>query len=94
MQQEGSFLDIINQYLASEEMVLPVFDESALRIQQEISKNDPDLNLIERLIGNDPSLTSQVHLLYQQERRMHLHTPHLFSTIHNVHSCCRSPDLI
>lgn len=41
-------------------MVLPVFDESALRIQQEISKNDPDLNLIERLIGNDPSLTSQV----------------------------------
>jgi HD-like signal output (HDOD) protein len=60
MQQQESFLDIINKYLASDDILLPVFDESALRIQQEIGKQDPDLQLIEKLIGNDSSLTGQV----------------------------------
>ena len=60
MQHDVSFLDTINEYRASDKILLPVFDKIALRIQQEVAKNDIDISLIERLICNDPSLTSQV----------------------------------
>ena len=60
MHHDRSFLDIVNEYQESDEILLPVLDEIALSIQQEVAKNDTDINLIERLICNDPSLTSQV----------------------------------
>lgn len=60
MQHDRSFLDIINDYQESDEILLPVLDEIALNIQQEVTKNDTDINRIESLICNDPSLTSQV----------------------------------
>ncbi len=60
MQPKESFLDIINEHLNSEKISLPVFDRSVLLIQEEIAKEDPDLDTIEKLIGLDPSLTAQV----------------------------------
>lgn len=60
MQRENSFIGIIEKYLASDKIMLPVFDETALRIQNEIAKEEPSVPLIEELIGHDPSLTSQV----------------------------------
>lgn len=60
MVPEGSFLDIIEEYLINDEIQLPVFDESAFHIQQEMAKEDPELHSIERWIENDPFLTSQV----------------------------------
>jgi HD-like signal output (HDOD) protein len=60
MHHDRSFLDIVNEYQESDKILLPVLDEIALSIQQEVSKNETDINLIERLICNDPSLTSQV----------------------------------
>ncbi len=60
MLQDKSFIEIINEYQESDEILLPVLDEIALNIQQEVAKNDSDINRIERLICNDPSLTSQV----------------------------------
>ena len=61
MQQKESFIDIINDYLNSEDAFLPVCDKSVLSIQKEISKKEePDLRVIEKLISRDPSLTAQV----------------------------------
>ena len=60
MLQDKSFIEIINEYQESDEILLPVLDEIALNIQQEVAKNDADISRIERLICNDPSLTSQV----------------------------------
>jgi HD-like signal output (HDOD) protein len=60
MPHQRSFIDIVNEYQESDEILLPVFDEIALNIQQEIAKSETDINLIEKQICNDPSLTSQV----------------------------------
>jgi len=60
MVQQESFIEIIDQQLASSNARLPVFNTTALRIQQEIAKQEPDIRLIERLIVSDQSLTAKV----------------------------------
>jgi|GEM_PF-203469 putative nucleotidyltransferase with HDIG domain len=55
-----SFLKIFKSYLTSKEAVLPAFDSTGLKIQQEASKPEPDTNAIEKMITCDPSLTSHV----------------------------------
>jgi HD-like signal output (HDOD) protein len=60
MTQEKPFLDIINDYLDSENTRLPVFDGIGLRIQEEISEEDPDIGRLENLITSDQALTGQV----------------------------------
>jgi HD-like signal output (HDOD) protein len=60
MNQKMSFLEIIDEILSSEKTLLPVFNRIALKIQQEVAKEEPDLHKIEKLIANDPSLTGQV----------------------------------
>lgn len=60
MRPKESFLNIIKEHLTGDETVLPIFDTSVQRIQKEIAKEDPDLRVIETLIGRDPALTSQV----------------------------------
>ena len=42
------------------ERVLPAFDATGLKIQQEASKTEPDTHAIEKMITCDPSLTSHV----------------------------------
>ena len=60
MDQNQSFLDIINAYLSSKKAVLPVFSATGMKIQREASKEEPDTAVIEKMITCDPSLTSQV----------------------------------
>jgi HD-like signal output (HDOD) protein len=60
MVQQESFIEIIDQQLASSNARLPVFNTTALKIQQEIAKEEPNIRLIERLIVSDQSLTAKV----------------------------------
>ncbi len=57
--QEQSIVAIF-EYLATKDIRLPVFDRTALQIQQEITKADVDQRVIENLIVQDQALTSQV----------------------------------
>ena len=60
MQSDSSFIEIVDKHLASSVARLPVFNTTALRIQQEIAKEEPDVRLIEKLIVSDQSLTAKV----------------------------------
>lgn len=60
MPQQESFIEIIDNQLVSSHARLPVFNSTALRIQQEIAKAEPDIRLIEKLIISDQSLTAKV----------------------------------
>jgi HD-like signal output (HDOD) protein len=60
MQQGTSFLEVINRYIESGNIVLPVFSSAALRIQQELVKKEPDMKVVEGLLTRDQSLSSQV----------------------------------
>ena len=47
-------------YINSDKTILLPFDRNALRIQQEVGREEPNIQLIEKLIISDPALTSQV----------------------------------
>ena len=57
---EGQSIVAIFEYLATKDIRLPVFDRTALQVQQELTKQDPDQRVIENLIVCDQTLTSQV----------------------------------
>jgi HD-like signal output (HDOD) protein len=57
MQQ--SIVDIF-EYLASKDIQLPIFDRTAMQIQNEMAAPEPDARRIESLIVKDQTLTSQV----------------------------------
>ena len=60
MPQQESFIEIIDKQLTSSKTRLPVFNTTALRVQQEIAKSEPDIRLIEKLIVSDQALTAKV----------------------------------
>jgi HD-like signal output (HDOD) protein len=60
MSNELSFLEIVQQHLESNDTCLPPFNATAQRIQREIMKEDPDVQLIEQLIVRDQAITGQV----------------------------------
>jgi len=60
VETNDSFLEIVQAYLNSNKAVLPVFNQTDMRVQQEVSKEDPDLRTIETLISSDQALTTQV----------------------------------
>jgi HD-like signal output (HDOD) protein len=60
MNQDQSFIEIVDKHLTSGNTRLPVFNTTALRIQQEIAGEDPDLQKVEKLIVSDQSLTAKV----------------------------------
>lgn len=60
MAEEKSFIEMINETIEAGEVKLPPFNKTALKIQQEISKSDPDTGVIEKLVMSDQALTSQV----------------------------------
>jgi HD-like signal output (HDOD) protein len=60
MNQDKSFIEIVDTHLASSNARLPVFNTTALRIQQEIAKDESDLQVIEKLIVSDQALTAKV----------------------------------
>ncbi|MFT5699750.1 MAG: HD-like signal output (HDOD) protein [Desulforhopalus sp.] len=60
MVAQRSFIEIIKEHINSGEMVLPVFNTTALRVQQELAKKEPDIRIIEKMILYDQSLSSQI----------------------------------
>ncbi|MDM8539077.1 HDOD domain-containing protein, partial [Desulfobacterales bacterium HSG17] len=60
METERSFLEIIEDYVESDKITLPPFDRTAMRIQQEIQKEDVKISKIEKLIIADPAMSSQI----------------------------------
>ena len=60
MEKDISFLEIIDNYMASDKVTLPPFNKTALRIQQEIQKEDVHIGKIEKLVIADPAMASQI----------------------------------
>ena len=60
MNQPRSLIDLIEEKLNDDRTVLPVFDKTGLQVQQEVAKEEPDVQRIEKLITGDQALTSQV----------------------------------
>jgi HD-like signal output (HDOD) protein len=60
MNSNESFVEIVDNLIASSKARLPVFNATASRVQQEIGKDDPDIRLIEKLIVSDQALTAEV----------------------------------
>jgi len=60
LQNNQSFLEIIEDFVESDKVTLPPFDRTALRIQQEIQKPDVKISKIEKLIIADPAMSSQI----------------------------------
>jgi HD-like signal output (HDOD) protein len=55
-----SLLDVINRFIESDAVVLPVFNSLSFRIQEEISKKEPSIQVIEKIIASDQGLATQV----------------------------------
>jgi len=55
-----SLIDVINRFIESDKVVLPVFNSSATRIQKEIAKQEPSIQVIEKIITSDQALSTQV----------------------------------
>ena len=55
-----SLTEMIDNFVANKKVKLPAFNSTALRIQKETAKEDPDSRLIEKLIVSDQSLTGEV----------------------------------
>lgn len=60
MEAQNSLVGMIENYATQERIKLPAFSATALRIQKEVAKEDPNSHLIERLIVSDQSLTGEV----------------------------------
>jgi len=60
MSTSRSLIDLIEEKLNDKRTVLPVFDQTGLRIQKEVAKDEPDVNRVEKLVTGDQALTTQV----------------------------------
>jgi HD-like signal output (HDOD) protein len=60
MKAGQSLVGMIDHFVASNKVKLPAFNATALRIQKEVAKAEPDSRLIEKLIVSDQSLTGEV----------------------------------
>lgn len=55
-----SLVDVINRFIESDAVTLPVFNSASSRIQQEMAKPEPSIQVIEKIITSDQALSSQV----------------------------------
>ncbi|MBF0378549.1 MAG: HDOD domain-containing protein [Desulfamplus sp.] len=60
MEKKRSLIDVIDEYVKSGKVKLPVMDQNSLMVQKEISKSEPDLDRIINLIKKDISLTTEL----------------------------------
>jgi HD-like signal output (HDOD) protein len=60
MEAQGSLVGMVENYAVTKKVKLPAFNATALRIQKEVAKAEPDSRLIEKLIVSDQSLTGEV----------------------------------
>ena len=57
---QDAFIGTVHKQLESERHTLPLFNPAVLLVQQELLKREPNLRTIEQLIGEDPSLSSNL----------------------------------
>ncbi len=55
-----SFISEIEKSIAADEIALPVFNATALKVQQELVKKEPNIQILEKLITGDQALSSQM----------------------------------
>lgn len=55
-----SLIDVINRFIESDAVKLPVFNSASARIQQEMAKSEPSIPVIEKIITSDQALATQV----------------------------------
>ncbi len=55
-----SLIDAINRVIEADKITLPVFNSAATRIQQELAKAEPSLQVVEKIITADQALSTQV----------------------------------
>lgn len=60
MQKKISLIELINRFIEEGKVVLPVFSSTALRVQQELVKKDPNMKILANTIAADQALSSQV----------------------------------
>jgi len=60
MNTDSSLIELINKNVTTKRVKLPAFNGTALRIQNEIAKEEPDTRMIEKSIVSDQSLTGEV----------------------------------
>ncbi|MGD9044094.1 MAG: HDOD domain-containing protein [Desulfobacterales bacterium] len=60
MNTDRSLVEMIHKHVSTKRVKLPAFNGTALRIQKEIAKEEPDTRLIEKSIVSDQSLTGEV----------------------------------
>ena len=60
MTNENNFIQVLKKHIESERFALPIFDPVSLRIQQELSKKEPNLRTVEKLVSGDQSLSSNL----------------------------------
>ena len=60
MNTDRSLVEMIDQHVSTKQVKLPAFNGTALRIQKEIAKEEPDTRMIEKSIVSDQSLTGEV----------------------------------
>lgn len=60
MQKKISFVDLVQKFIDEGDIVLPVFNTAALKVQQELVKKEPDMKVLVNTISGDQSLSSQV----------------------------------
>lgn len=53
-------IDVINRFIESDKVVLPVFNSAAASIQQELAKYEPNIQVVEKIITADQALATQV----------------------------------
>nr|WP_321404581.1 HDOD domain-containing protein [uncultured Desulfobacter sp.] len=59
MNEKASILDTLKKYIANQKN-FPVLHPDAAKLQNEITKKDPDPSRVKRLILNDPTLTGEI----------------------------------
>lgn len=60
MSNAGSFIDEIGRFIEQGKVQLPVFHPNALKVQQELVKDEPEMKLVEQMIVRDQALASEV----------------------------------
>lgn len=60
MNEVKSFIDDIESFIASGKLIMPVFNPTAMRVQQELIRKEPDMGVIEKLIIRDQALAGEV----------------------------------
>ncbi len=60
MSKKVSLVELIEEYIERGDIVLPVFNSAAMRVQQELVKKEPEMRTLVNIVSGDQSLSSQV----------------------------------